>query len=269
MSFSQENGYIPVGIDTIMLSIMDNINTQFGTAYTIEVFEGTNLYKYLYAAAQKLQENEIKTSEIFLKLQQFITLTNEKISRPVVTSPGLIEKLLTLGYIASVKPMIDADAGKINVCVDVLGTEPDYAAIKLEIATVLKNSTVAGAVTQGTQVQSIALSNGQSFDFKYHLPDRLAVLLKLTVTLSENNQLVVGDPDDTKLKLLSNIANRYQLGKNFEPQKYFSISDAPWASAVKLEWSINAGANYYTTIFNADFDELFDVKLENITLIED
>lgn len=270
MSYSQENGYLPVSIETIMTAIMANINTQFQLSppYTMDTFIGTNAYKYFYALAQRMQENEIKTSEIFLKLQQYISITNERISRPVNTPPGIVEKMKAEGYVASVKPMIDADAGKISIAVDVDETDPDYAATKLAINTLISQITVAGVVTQGDQTNSIVLSNGQSFTFKYFLPDRIPVLLRLTITLSENNQLTVGNPDETKLKLLSNILSRYSLGKNFEPQRYFSVVDAPWASVIKLEWSDDDGANYYTTVFDAEFDELFTFGLEDIELVE-
>src|ERR1044072_8875219 len=112
MGFAQDNGYAPEDIAAIMSSLREGINAQFGTTYTVDNFAGTNFYKYFYALAQRIQSGEIKTSEIFTKLQQYFVITNEKISRPVVTSPGLIEKLETEGYIASLKPMIDADAGK-------------------------------------------------------------------------------------------------------------------------------------------------------------
>jgi hypothetical protein len=394
MPFSQEAGYTPATIETIMISIMNEINTQFGTSYTYETFVGTNFYKYFYALAQRLQENEVKTSEIFLKLQQYITLMNERISRPVVTSPGVVEKLGVEGYIASVKPMIEADAGKIHVCVDaddgiharglvtitnfanlVSGTDDsitvgatvftaqvgaatpgagtfqaatsnsttatslaaqinahatagalvkaravgakveimaiaggtagnsialvytnndanvgatvsgatlsggddneDYADIKEAICTLLSEITVAGAVTQGTESESIVLSNGQSFDFKYNLPNRIQVGLKLTITLSENNQVVIGNPDGTKSKLLENIATKYRLGRNFEPQKYFTVVDAPWASQVLLEYTtdvinddVEPGASYSSAVFDADYDDLFEVALERVELVE-
>lgn len=269
MSFSQENGYVPSDIETLMDAIRVEVNDTFSTSYTSETFVGTGWYKYFYLLIQKLQENEVKTSEIFIKLQEYFRVTNERISRPVVTNPGLIEILLASDYVASVKPMIEEDAGLINICVDVDEEGDDYAAQKLEICTIIKNSTVAGAVTQGTEVESLTLSNGQSFDFKYHLPNRIPVLLRLTVTLSENNQVVIGDPDDTKILLLQNVLARYQLGKNFEPQRYFQVTDAPWSSQVKLEWSDDDGANYHTTIYDADFDDLFDVALENIELVEE
>lgn len=268
MGYANESGYTPATIEEIMTDIMGSINTQFGTSYTYETFVGTNFYKYFYALAQRVQTNEVKTSEIFLKLQDYFNQINAQISRPVVTNPGLVEALEDAGYIASVKPMIEADAGKVNICVDVDETDPDYATTKLAICNLIKDSTIAGAVTQGTESESITLSNGQSFDFKYHLPDRIEVLLKLTITTSENNQSVIKSPDDIKADLLLNISNRYRLGKNFEPQKYYNLTDAPWASDVLLEWSDDDGSNYYSTVFDADFDELFDISLENVTLVE-
>lgn len=268
MSFSSESGYTPSSIETMMLSVMNNVNTQFGTSYTAETFLGTNFYKFFYALIQRLQENEVKTSEIFLKLQEYFTITNEAISRPVVTNPGLVEKLETSGFVASVKPPLEADAGKVHVCVDTDELAVDYDEKKLEICEIIKDSTVAGVVSMGTETESIVLSNGQSFDFKFNIPNRIEVLLRLTITLSENNQSVIEAPEDVKLKLIQNIAAKYRLGKNFEPQRYFSILDAPWAESVLLEWSDDDGANWYDTVYDADYDDLFVILLENITLVE-
>lgn len=389
MGYSQEQGYEAVSIETIMLDFMSRINTQFGTSYTFETFVGTNFYKYYYGMAQRMQENEVKTAEIFLKLQQYIDIVNERISRPVNTNPGIVEKFEVEGYIASVKPMIEEDAGKINICVDVddgthaegeieitsfgnlisgtadriqVGTiefvaqagsatlgdatfqaassntatatslknqinahddtkdivrarsvgakvflyalqggvagdsiallydendsnigatvsgsgtleggedNEDYQDIKEAICLLISQITVAGAVTQGLESEAIVLSNGQSFDFKFHLPNRIATLLRLTLTLSENNQVLIGDPDETKALLIFNISERYKLGKNFEPQKYFAVSDAPWTSQVLLEYSMDNGETWSSEIFDAEFDELISFGLEDIELVEE
>ncbi len=280
MGFSQENGYVPVTIETMMLSVMENVNTQFGTSYDEGTFIGTNFYKFYYALIQKLQENEIKTSEIFLKLQQYFDITNESIARPVVTNPGLIEILETNGYIASVKPPEDADAGKIFICVDKQLDDietnwedsDDYSIDKLAVCTIIKDSTVAGCITQGDQTESITLTNGQSFDFSYALPNRIPVHLRLTLTLSENNMVAIGNPDDVKAQLLLQVRDRYRQGKNFEPQKYWQISDSPWAAEVLLEWSDDStdgiDGTWFNSIFDANFDDVYDVKLERIHLVE-
>lgn len=387
MGFAQENGYTPVDIETIMLSLMENINIQFGTSYSIETFVGTNFYKYFYALAQRMQENEVKTSEIFAKLQQYFVITNERIQRPVVTPPGIIENLARLGYTASVKPMVLADAGKANICVDVDdgdhasgnititsyanlvsgsadtvsvngtaftaqsgavthgeakfqaatsnsatatsladqinyhatvglvvraravgaivyitainggtagnsialdytnndanvgatksgtaltgGTDSStYADEKLIVATAIKDSVVAGVMSQGSQSETIVLSNGQSFDFKFWLPNRIPIKLKLTTVLSTNNQVVIGEPDDVKNTLLANINASYKLGRNFEPQRYFTIVDAPWASSVLLEYSFDGGSTWASTVYAAAFDDLLEFGLGDITLVE-
>lgn len=387
MGFSQQNGYVPSDITTIMGQFMLGVNDKFGTSYTAETFIATNHYKYFYAIAQRVQANEIKTSEIFALLQQYFAITNERISRPVVTPPGIIEKFLSEEYVASVKPMIVGDAGKISICVDtddgvratglititnfanlVSGTDDKvtingtdftaqvgaatpgagtfqaatsndataaslalqinshataslvvralaitnvvhitarnggtagnaytlaytdndtnvgatksgatlaggttnvaYAANKLAINTIIKDCVAGGVVSQGDQASTIVLTNDQSFDFKFCLPNRISPLLRLTTVLSENNQSVIKSTDDVKQALIDNIAAKYALGRNFEPQRYFSVADAPWAASVLLEYSLNGGSTYLSAIYDAAFDDLFEIDLANISVVE-
>lgn len=276
MPYSQEAGYTPASVQTILLSLIPYVNAQFETNYTSENFIGSNHYKNYYALAQEMQKHEIAASEIFVKLLQYITVTNQRISRPVTTTPGIVEKLSAEGYVASLKPMVEEDAGKIHICVDLNADDEDYAETKVELCQLISRITVGGAVTMGDQVETIVLSNGQSFDFKYALPNRIPVALRLTVTLSENNQLVIGDPDETKLKLLQNILDRYRLGLKFEPQRYFSLADTPWASQILLEWTddltdgvIDETPAWNTTVFDSEFDDLFSVSLDLIELVEE
>ena len=268
MGFSQENGYVLVSTDVIMDYFMNGINTQFGTSYTTESFVATNFYKYFYIIAQRVQLNETKSSEIFLKLQNYIDFINARISRPVNTNPGIVDRFLVQGYVASVKPIVEADAGKINICVQTDSEADDYATVKIAICTLISQITVAGAVTQGAESEAIVLSNGQSFDFKFHLPDELPIILRLTITTSENNLVTIDTPDEIKLKLLSNIASRYKLGRNFEPQTYFTTNDAPWAGSILLEYSFDDGDNWLSSIYDAAFDDLITFGLADITLVE-
>jgi len=268
MSYSNENGYTPATVVEILTAIMTEINVQFGTSYTYETFVGTGFYKYFYALAQRVQTNEIKTSEIFLSLQNYFDFTNETILNPKVTPEGLVQAFAAAGYTISVKPPADADAGKSYLCVDVDNAAPAYATTKLAICNLIKDYTVAGVVTQGSESETIVLTNGQSFDFKYALPDRIEIFLRLTTTLSRNNQSVIDNPEDVKAALIANIAAEYRLGKDFEPERYFTVADAPWAADILLEYSEDEMA-WLTDPFEADFDELFTISLENITLIEE
>src|SRR5690606_16306716 len=138
-------------VESILDAIRVEINNQFGTSYTEQTFIGTGWYKYAYSIAQRVAENEIKTSEIFQKLQEYIPLTNERIQRPSVSHPGLIESFAANGFLASVKPIEDADAGKIFICVDLDDGDEDYGDKKLQVATLISEFVSAGLVSQGSE----------------------------------------------------------------------------------------------------------------------
>ncbi len=268
MGFANDTGYIPLTVDELMEIVRTNLNTQFGTTYTRDNFVGTNFYKYFYALMQRVQENEIKASEIFAQMQQYFILTNEKVLRPNTTHPGIYDYFQSKGFLVSTKAPSDTDRGKLFVCVDVDDDEDDYADTKLLLCGYVKDCCVAGVVSQGTEVETITLPNNQSFDFKYNLPDRIPVLLRLTITQSENNLFVVEDPIVVRQTLFDKIGANYRLGKNFEPQRYFSVVDAPWAAETLLEWSDDAGANWHDEVFESEYDELFTFDLEDITIVE-
>lgn len=273
MSYSQENGYTPKTFDQIMEDFRVGVNAQFGTTYTTDTFIGTGWYKYFYSIAQMVQQNEIKTSEVFLKVSEYINLKNEAIQRPSVSNPGIVDSFKDKGWIASVKKNLLADAGTVSICVLVDNTITDptdpnyYPTKKLEINTYIKDFIAAGMISQGTETNSIVLSNGQSFDFKFYLPNKIPVLLKLTCTMSVNNLLFVPNDETLRQTVFDNIASRYRLGWNFEPQRYFTLGDALWAGSVKLEWSSNGGTTWNSTIYTADFKDLFTFALSDIQVV--
>jgi hypothetical protein len=268
MSFTQDAGYLPINIEEMMGYIRANVNTQFNTSYTEDTFLGTNFYKYFYALVQRLQENEIKTAEIFTRMQEYFNLTNEKIQRPNTTHPGIFDYFQSKGYFVSTKPTTLAEAGQVFICVDVNSAASDYAAQKLAICQIIKDCVVAGVISQGTESAELTLTNGQAFTFRYNLPTKVPVLLKLTLTLSHNNQFTIASPESVKEKLLANIASKYQLGRHFEPQRYFSVLDAPWTSQVLLEWSNNAGTNWYQSVYLSPYNTVFTIKAEDVQIIE-
>jgi hypothetical protein len=268
MGYSNDNGYVPLSLEDIIEAIMEGFNTVFSTTYTTETFVGSGFYRFSYALAQRIQRNEVRTDEIFLKVQDYFRETNANINDPLVTPTGVIQQLAALGYTASVKPPESGDAGKAYICVNVDDSDEDYAEMKLEICETIRDCIVAGVVTYGTEEETLVLSNGQSFDFKYDLPDVTEILLRLTLTTSRNNQGVIDSVDEIKDKLIDNINARYSLGKDFEPETYFSIADAPWCSDILLEYSIDDGGNWLTAVNEAEYDELYSYPLENVEIVE-
>ncbi len=275
MSFSSDQGYVPSTVADLMSLVREGVNEQFSTTYTADSFLGTNFYKYFYALIQKLQENEVKTSEIVLKLQDYFRVTNEKILRPNTTSPGIFDYFDSKGYFVSTKPLEDVDAGKAYICVDVDSEVEDYADTKIEICGYVRDCVVAGVVSQGSEEETFTLENNQSFTFRYSLPVKIPVFLRLTLSLSENSQFSVLSNEDVIELLYANIQARYRLGMNFEPQRYFSIMDAPWAETVLLEWTddvtdgeLDETPTWNDTVYDAAFDEVFDFGIANIIIVE-
>jgi len=267
MGFAQDNGYTPVSFEEIMSFVREGVNTQFGTAFTVETFVGTNWYKYAYQIVQRVQQGEIKTSEIFQKLQLYIQSTNERIQRPSVSHPGLIEAFESNGYVVSVKPPLEADAGKIFICALLDNAAIDYDDDKLAVCTLIKDFVAAGVVSMGSEVETIILSNGQSFDFKFNLPVETPILLRLTATKSRNHIVAVPTDEELRQTVFDNVNARYRLGWDFEPERYFEISDALWANDVTLEWSDDAGANWHPEVSELLYTDLYTFGLEDISVV--
>jgi len=268
MGFSSVNGYIPVDIPTIMADLMAGVNAQFGTSYTTDTFVGTNFYKFMYSIAQRIQKNEVKASEVFAFLQQYFAEINAQISHPVATNPGMVDAFKNqLGFIASLKQIDSGDAGKLYVAVDLDNTDPNYAVNRLAANTLIKDSMAAGVVPQGSEVDTITLSNGQDFDFKFNLPNSTDIWVKLSIKISENTQVVIPSDDDIKAALLLNISQRYRLGLDFEPQRYFNQSDALYAASILLEYSTDGGSTYVSTIFNANYDDVYRTDISRTLLV--
>lgn len=269
MGYSREQGYTPASFETLMNEVRNGVNNQFGTSYTSETFQGTGFYRFFYPLVQRLLQTEVRTSEIFLKLQDYFATINARISRPVATRQGLIDVLSTFGYKSSIKPTTTLEAGQLFIAVDVDETEDDYLDRKAEILTIIKDSTVAGVITQGTEEQSFVLSNGQEFTFKFNLPDRKPTKLRVTITTSKNNQYVIDSPEEVRDIIMQNLAKFYWLGKNFEPQRYLTLNEAPYAESILFEYSIDDGVTWETEVYESQYDELLTIGLSDVQIIQE
>jgi hypothetical protein len=72
MSFSEDQGYLPATIDDLMELVREGLNDAVRLELRGRDLPGhERLYNTSTRSIQRLQENEIKTSEIVLKLQQY------------------------------------------------------------------------------------------------------------------------------------------------------------------------------------------------------
>lgn len=265
--YSTVNGFVPRTFDEIIGLLRVKFNEEFGAAYTAETFVGSNFYKYCYNVAQTILEQDILTQNIYEHYLDYVANKNLAINTPISSPESLLAKFTAAGLEVGFYQNTVLDAGIIKMAVNLTGTETDYAAIKATIAGILKDNTPAGTAFDGDQTQTLVLSNGQSFVYKFALANRITTKLKCTFTTSVNNTAYVMTADEVKTKLLSNIASEYRIGNNFEPQRYANISSFPFASTVLLQYSIDDGATWLSTVYSATFDEKLIIASADIEVI--
>lgn len=273
MSFELEAGYAPTSFASLMDTLRTTINAQLGTSYTTESFVGSNFYKYFYGPVQKIAAGEIKTAEIFAKVKEYIATTNLRIQRPSTSLPGLIDSFAARGWVASVRKNAPEEAGYCGICVEVDEGADDYAEQRLAICEFLRGFVAAGMIFDGTEEELLTLTNGQEFPFSFHLPDKTPILLRLTLTSSDNQDAVIPSDVEIRQTVFDNINARYRLGWDFEPQRYYTQVDAPWAATITLEYTETTidpqPEDWESAVIEAEFDDLLTFDLEDIQVLVD
>lgn len=275
MPFSQSNAFTPRTYDEVLQELIDATNAELGTSYNKESYEATNLYRINYPVIQLATNSEANTALIMEKLRNFFIDTNQRIIASKTTDEAIIEAIGALGFIASVRENEEADAGKLAVCVDIDPLSATYATDIINIAEEIIDNSFGGCwydsgATPALVVDVVVvLSNGQSRTVSFRRPTVQDTMIRVTIKPSRNTNIVIDNEGQVIEKLQANLALFYKLGLDFEPEKYFEINrDAPYASDVLLEYSINAGSNwlsvpkentfYYLMNFT-DYEVIYDI----------
>lgn len=267
MSFSLENGYTPRDFDTIMSEFRQNINSEYGQNITAEQFKGSNWYKLSYSASQFIATAEGNIAELSNKIIDYIRKVDEEIQLPKSSVDGIMYHLKEdLGLISSVKPTAEGDRGYLYIAVDVDNESPDYPQTKQNILAKLKEYCTAGLYFSGSESGQVIASNGQPFNFGYELPTIVNMRVKITPTISDNTTAFIQNSSQIKEKFLENFNSMYKLGLDFEPEKYLDIrNDLPFASQIKIEWSINEGSSWSEEVWKSAYNQ--KLNLSNVEVV--
>lgn len=263
MSYTVTNGYAPRDYTTILQECISVVNEQFGTNYTQQTFEGTNLWKYIYAIIQEIMTVENNIAELSTKLQDYIRTQNEALIIPRSSPDGITQILKDeLGLTASVKPTESTDAGYIYMAVDVDNTAEDYADTKQRILNILAQNMGAGLFYQGTETGTVTELNGQQFQYAYSLPTAVPLQVKINVKVSDNTTNFIETPTTIKEKFLANFNNLYRLGFDFEPSIYLCRDDLNFASQITVTYS--TGGAYTSNIYQSAYNEKITIDADDI-----
>ena len=276
MSFDVINGFEKQSFDDILAIMTDAINQQFNTDYTTDTIVGSNHFKFFYGGLQLRMECDNKIAELGNKIVDYIRTINESIAQPVSSPDGTIRYFReNLGLTISLKPITQAsDAGKPAVCVDIDPTSTTFDSMKQQIFDALRLTQTEGlywfnpstsAGEREYRGESSAL-NGQALPYCFFVPETSTMDIKITVTRSRESLAFQLNTAQIEQLFVKNFNERYSLGKDFEGSVYLNVNDIAGASEVLVEWSIDNGSNWSSSIRDMDFDQ--KIVLDEITIVE-
>lgn len=260
MSYTVTNGYTPQSYEAILSAVVSEVNNQFGTSYSNEQFEGTNIWKVFYTGIQELLKIENKISELSSKLQDYIRTQNEELLIQRSSVDGFIQGIEEeLNIISSIRPIETEDeAGTLAVAVDLDSDSEDYSDKKNQIIERMHKWLTAGLFYEGTERGQVTATNGQEFEYGFNLPTETPLKINIRITVSDNKSLFVLTTNEIKEKFIANFKEKYRLGFDFEPQTYLCLDkDLPFASAYEVEYSTDGGSSYKNEVLKAMYDEKF------------
>ena len=268
MPYNKSQGYMPRTANDIMESLRVRTNVYLGTNYTMQEFEGTNIYKITYPIMQEIMQSENNLSMIFSQYADYIKSVNERINAPAVVRDSIIRKINELGIDCSLKQLNPAEAGKIFLCCDINPDDSNYSYLVDRIGDIMLKNISAGTVSNGSVSVNKQLENGQVETFKFELPTKTSIKLKLTLQISRNNDEYIPTDNEAKEILLNNLNKYYKLGNDFEPEKYAEINrDFPCCSKVVLEYSLDGGTNWTEAVAQLSYNTKYITNAGDITIV--
>jgi hypothetical protein len=256
MSWNTDQNYSPMTMDQLYSLLCENINFLFGTSYDINSIKATNWYRLAYPTLQLIRQNEIEFAEINTKLQDFIRNQNAEVISPISSYSGLIEYFKINGFNAAINWLQNSDqtAYGVMITVDTDQNASNFETeVKPKILDLIKNSLGAGVPMLGNigavdtlivdylMAGYLSLSNGQSIPAVFYTTFKIPIHIVLKITLSHSFIGVVDTTDEIKTKLLKNLST-WQIGRPFEPERYFEINtDALYAANIELGYYFISG----------------------------
>ena len=258
--------------EAVILSVEQNLDLYY-VAYTLEFgeisrtqWEGSKEYEIAYVDAQRDHQNAVLMQQALQETFNAIAEINEEIKRPAVLHSRVAERFEEEGYIATIRVADDTTKGIVAICVDYdpSDTSTDNATIISEL--IVNEMLPAGQWMIGSQSQAVVISNGQSVLAQWEIPTENSVEFTITLTEDKNSPYPTDTVDDIVIKFLANFEELNTLGNDITPATYYQIErDAPWASQIVTEYSLNGGS-LTSDIYYSDYTDKFIASLPAVNV---
>lgn len=254
------DGYVPDDFSTIMSRYFNAFKNEYEPNLTEVRFKGSREYELFYSSAQVDMQIQTIFADSMEKVSDWILSINLKIQQPSTVPTAIVKAIKdNFGFNASVKPMIEADAGKLHIAIDYTPTTN----LNTQIAQVLATQAVAGGIVTIGDISVPVSVGGQQFDYKWTAATEANIKFKLTITVSRSAATYIESEANIKERFLKNFNDLYQLGYDIEPESYFEIvRDAQYASNILCEYSLNDGSTWASSPLKSLFNTKYVPELD-------
>lgn len=260
------NGYTADDFSTIINRYFEAFNAEFGAVSEVR-FKASREYELFYSSAQIDMQYQAIFSELFTQISTWMIDVNYKINSPSTTNTAIQQKFKSkLGYDVGIKPMIEADAGKIHIAIDYV---PAASTNNIIAEFMAKECVAGGIVSQGDIIVPVSIG-GQQFPYKWVVAVAKDVTFKLTITVSRTSAEYLESEADIAKRFIDNFNMLYKIGYDIEPESYYEINrDAKYASDIKCEYSLDGGNVWVVTPHESLYSDKFtpEILTKNIIIV--
>ncbi|EOV3438315.1 hypothetical protein ACOW85_001686 [Vibrio parahaemolyticus] len=277
MKWDSETGATPESFEAHINRYYENFKASDSkfTNLAFNTFVASDEYKVFYSAAQIDMYADSVFAETFLRLSEYIESVNLKISNPTTVPNAIIRGFWDeFGIRANIKPMTEADRGKLHIALDYT-TNPDLVdgpELEYKIGSWLeKTRVVAGVVTIGDIEQIIVIKDSIPETYRWTLAKETPIKFKTTIIQSRTTSAITETLDEIAKKFNANFAQRYWVGRDLEPERYLEINtDCEYAADIITSYSLDNGGTWLTEPYESTYNVKFVGKLNagDITIQE-
>lgn len=228
---------------------------------TFDKFKGSEEYRHFYAAVQVDMTLQLMFSGISDKIADYMREINYKIGKPTTTHSEIVGGLVRdFDYIvaASMMGQTEANRGTTELYITYsMPVDQVTAAMNADIAAYLSQYNIVGGNvmvngSEGVKFEiGTPLENGQSWVYRWNSGTDVDLKFRFNVWISRGAADAGHTVQDIIKIIEGKFADRYSMGSDIEPEKYWNLDAFDWAGDALLEYSIDGGSTWSDKVLSS------------------